>query len=135
MASNMNDIQTTPTIELMYHWLLRIVAIGSAIFALGKILFYLSIASTSNTPDDQIVYLCMIYMVAAIIGAGFNISVWWWLRKLLYSASYALFIILGNSFLISVYWIITFQIYETFFTILIIYDQLSKRIISVGHKV
>ena len=59
-------------------------------------------------------------MIASIIGAGFNIGVWWWLRKRSYVATYASLIILCNSILISIYWLITFQIYETFFTILII---------------
>jgi len=118
MTSNKReDLLKPSTIEFLYHWLLKIFAIASGLFAVGKIFFFASIFSELNT---HAISTYKYYLVATIIGAGFNIGAWGVFRNRSFSHNHAFIILFCNSILCSAYWLFAFNIHKNFFSPLVI---------------
>ena len=102
----MNKDQDKPTIQILYHWLLRFATVFSVFFAVQKIAFYLSILNIT----DPLSRTYLLYTICAVTGAVFNAGMWWWLRARPYSSKHAFLIILVNTVLINGYFLFTFQV-------------------------
>ena len=115
MEASDRDSAAPPTLDAVFQWLLRVSALGSGLYLLKQLAFYvlISISADPRTSDPADLPLYARYLLLAVVGAVFNTTLWWLGRGRVIHLGRGAISLLGNSFLLTTSAVFIFGVYRS----------------------